>query len=400
MKLIFSIIVIRAGSQPQIVEIVFLNNMKEIKDIIAAQQQAFSAGKKTALATVVRVEGSSYRRPGARMLVTEDGMLTGAISGGCLEGDALRKALLAINEQRNKIVTYDTTDEDDAQFGVQLGCNGIVHILFEPIDPTDPRNPVALLALLQTQRQSMVVCTLFSLNQQAKQPGTQYLYGGTSDLSFKASWFDGHAREDLTSAVEHAFVVQTSTFQHIHVNGAELTAFIEVIPPAIALYVFGAGNDAMPLVSIADILGWEIHVADGRRTHVTAERFPKASALILEKAAEALKNINFDERTAAILMTHNYNYDIEVLSQLSHTGCPYIGVLGPKKKLNRMLDELATLGKPVAAHSMDRIYSPVGLDLGAETAEEIALSITAEIKAVLSGKSAASLREKIQPIHS
>ena len=100
--------------------------MKEIKDIIAAQQQATLAGKKTALATVVQVEGSSYRRPGARMLVTEDGVLTGAISGGCLEGDALRKALLAITEQRKKIVVYDTTDEDDARFGVQLGCNGIV----------------------------------------------------------------------------------------------------------------------------------------------------------------------------------------------------------------------------------------------------------------------------------
>jgi xanthine/CO dehydrogenase XdhC/CoxF family maturation factor len=374
--------------------------MKEIKDIIAAQQKAISAGKKTALATVVRVEGSSYRRPGARMLVTEDGMLTGAISGGCLEGDALRKALLAINEQRNKIVTYDTTDEDDARFGVQLGCNGIVHILFEPIDPADPRNPVALLTLLQAQRQSMVVCTLFSMDQQAIQPGTQYLYGGTRDLSIAASWYEGHAGQDLTSAVEQVWTAQMSTFQQISVVEAELTAFIEVIPPAIALYVFGAGNDAMPLVSIADILGWEVHVADGRRTHVTDERFPKASSLILQKAADALKDIHFDDRTAAVLMTHNYNYDIEVLSQLTETSCPYIGVLGPKKKLNRMLDELSTSGRQVSPLAMERIYSPVGLDLGAETAEEIALSITAEIKAVMSGKRAASLREKVQAIHS
>src|ERR1700710_2096244 len=107
--------------------------MKDITDIIGAFDLAQSKGQRSALATVVQVEGSSYRRPGARMLVTEDGQLTGAISGGCLGGDALRKALLAINEQRNKIVTYDTTDEDDAKFGVQLGCNGIVHILFEPI---------------------------------------------------------------------------------------------------------------------------------------------------------------------------------------------------------------------------------------------------------------------------
>src|SRR6201991_4776826 len=98
--------------------------MKEITDIIKSYELALSTGKKMALATVVHVEGSSYRRPGARMLVTDDGQLTGAISGGCLEGDALRKALLAISQQRNKLVVYDTTDDDDLQFGVQLGCNG------------------------------------------------------------------------------------------------------------------------------------------------------------------------------------------------------------------------------------------------------------------------------------
>src|ERR1700709_2913460 len=118
--------------------------MKEIRDITIAFEKATLAGKKCALATVVQVIGSSYRRPGARMLVTDDGQLTGAISGGCLEGDALRKAMLAINEQKNKIVTYDTTDEDDAKFGVQLGCNGIVHILFEPIIETDADNPIRL----------------------------------------------------------------------------------------------------------------------------------------------------------------------------------------------------------------------------------------------------------------
>lgn len=374
--------------------------MKEIKDIIAAQQQATLAGKKTALATVVQVEGSSYRRPGARMLVTEDGVLTGAISGGCLEGDALRKALLAITEQRNKIVIYDTTDEDDARFGVQLGCNGIVYILFEPIDPADPRNPVALLTLLQAQRQTMVLCTLFSMDQQAVQPGTQYLYGGRSALTQSGLWLEEHGSTALVAAVEQTWATQTSSLEQIKLGDMGFTAFIEVIPPAIALYVFGAGNDAIPLSGIADILGWEVYVADGRRTHVTAERFPKASGLILQKAADVLEGIQFDQRTAAVLMTHNYNYDIEVLRQLADTSCPYIGVLGPKTKLQRMLDELSAAGQFIPPMAMERVYSPVGLDLGAETSEEIALSITAEIKAVMSGRRAASLREKIQPIHS
>src|SRR6186713_3688909 len=103
--------------------------MKEIKDIIAAYRMAQEQGKQAALATVVHVEGSSYRRPGARMLITDDGQLTGAISGGCLEGDALRKALLVMAQQKPMLVTYDTMDDDDAKFGVGLGCNGIIQVL-------------------------------------------------------------------------------------------------------------------------------------------------------------------------------------------------------------------------------------------------------------------------------
>src|SRR5215207_4571386 len=126
--------------------------MKEISDIINAFKEALLQGRQTALATVVHVEGSSYRRPGARMLVEDNGKMTGAISGGCLEGDALRKALQAINQQQAKLVTYNTLEDDDVQFGVQLGCNGIVHILFEPIDATKVKNPIALLENCLLQR--------------------------------------------------------------------------------------------------------------------------------------------------------------------------------------------------------------------------------------------------------
>ena len=137
---------------------------KEIKDIIAAYKEAQKHGRQTALATVVHVEGSSYRRPGARMLIEDNGKLTGAISGGCLEGDALRKALLAIQEGQNKLVTYDTSQEDEVQFGVQLGCNGIVHILFEPILPNQAYNPITWLESFMQQRRNVVLTTLFYLN--------------------------------------------------------------------------------------------------------------------------------------------------------------------------------------------------------------------------------------------
>src|SRR5687768_5155740 len=146
---------------------------KEINDIITAFKEANAQGRRTALATVVHVEGSSYRRPGARMLVEDNGKLTGAISGGCLEGDALRKALLAINQNQNKLVTYNTLHDDDVEFGVQLGCNGIVHILFEPIDPQQLGNPIELLSKSVSKRKDAVIATMFSLkNYQGFQPGT------------------------------------------------------------------------------------------------------------------------------------------------------------------------------------------------------------------------------------
>src|ERR1700759_3473093 len=131
--------------------------MKEIIDIITAYDVAVKHKKKTALATVVLVEGSAYRRAGARMLVTEDGELTGAISGGCLEGDALRKARLAMAQQQPILVTYDTTDDDDAKLGVGLGCNGIIHILIEPIHPENNNNPIQLLKSISAKRQNAVL---------------------------------------------------------------------------------------------------------------------------------------------------------------------------------------------------------------------------------------------------
>src|SRR6187401_1719791 len=131
--------------------------MKEIRAILKSFEKAEKKGKKTALATVVHVEGSSYRRPGARMLITDEGQLTGAISGGCLEGDALRKALLVMSQQRSMLVTYDTMDEDDAKLGIGLGCNGIIQVLIEPINPDEPNNPIELLKAVAARRQKAVL---------------------------------------------------------------------------------------------------------------------------------------------------------------------------------------------------------------------------------------------------
>lgn len=364
--------------------------MKEITDILKAYQKAQKAGLKTALATVVKLEGSSYRRPGARMLITEDGQLTGAISGGCLEGDALRKALSAIVQQENKLVTYDTTDEEDAKIGVQLGCNGIVHILFEPIKEEDALNPILLLEALAAERSDAVLLILFSLTER-NQPGTYML--------FRKENF--HSR--LTASTQEEFIDNAAKFlanqASVYVNHViekhVLEGFYEFIRPTISLVIAGAGNDAQPLTEMAYLLGWEVGVVDGRPTHSSSLRFPNAATVLIAKPEQVLSQVRIDDQTAFVLMTHNYNYDLELLNLLLDTNCPYIGCLGPKKKLIRMLDEL----NRNTPENQQRVHGPIGLDIGAETAEEIALSILAEIKTVFSGASGGSLKIKQSPIH-
>ncbi|WP_315822368.1 XdhC family protein [Paraflavitalea speifideaquila] len=372
--------------------------MKEIEDIIGAYQKATVAGKQTALATVVHVEGSSYRRPGARMLVTADGELTGAISGGCLEGDALRKALLAISQQKNKLVTYDTTDEDDLQFGVQLGCSGIVHILFEPIDASLPLHPISLLEKAMATGKETVIVTLFSLRAyDGIQPGTCLLH---TEAATYSRITDTALENDIHRGIQEALHSDTSLLREYTPGPVPITALIEWLQPPPSLVVAGAGNDAIPLVKMAHIAGWHITVADGRPSQANRRRFPEARHIIADKPPAVIAQLKTNPQTAFVLMTHNYNYDKEMLQLLLQRSCSYIGVLGPGRKLERMLQEItAATGQPIEAATKSHLYGPTGLDIGAETAEEIALSVMAEIKMVLAGKKGQSLRDKKGSIH-
>ncbi|MFT3932763.1 MAG: XdhC family protein [Chitinophagaceae bacterium] len=370
--------------------------MKEIEDIIAAYDVAVIAGKKTALATVVHVDGSSYRRPGARMLITEDGMLTGAISGGCLEGDALRKSLLVIMQQQPLLVTYDTSDEEDAVIGMGLGCNGIIQVLIEPIDTNNKLNPIQLLKQVVAQKQKAVLVTLFNLaDKRAAQPGTCLLLGEEGIIKGT----DIPLQDMLLKAAKSVLISEQSSFHQYTREEWQFTAFTEFIPPAISLVIIGAGNDVFPLVNMAGILGWQTTVIDGRPAYAKKERFPAACSVILAKPEEAVKVLPVNDRTAIVLMTHNYNYDLAMMEALADKKVGYIGVLGPKKKLDRMMAELTTKGIVFTDEQCAVVHGPVGLDIGAETAEEIALSILAEIKTVFAHAQAHSLKNSNAPIH-
>jgi xanthine dehydrogenase accessory factor len=366
--------------------------LKELHDIINAFDTAAKAGKQTALATVVLVEGSSYRRAGARMLVTEDGKLTGAISGGCLEGDALRKARLAMAQNKPMLVTYDTTDDDDAKFGVGLGCNGIIHILIEPIFPENENSPINLFKRFLSKREPVVLITLFLLNnRQASQPGTCLLM--TADEYTQGSIPDDEIKDVLFADAKDVLKNGNSvTKTYVYGNG--YTCFIELLQPAVSLIIFGAGNDAIPMVQLASVLGWHVTLVDGRANYAVPERFPQAKKIIIAKPDQALSQITFDERTVVVLMTHNYNYDMAMLRQLLPLQLPYVASLGPKKRLQRMLDELQDEGMNITPEQLKSIYGPAGIDIGSENSDEIALSIIAEIQAVLNKRSVSSLRDK------
>ncbi|WP_143960937.1 NTP transferase domain-containing protein [Litoribacter populi] len=376
--------------------------MKEIKQIIQAYQQAHSNGKKAVLATVVHIEGSSYRAPGARVLVAEDGSLTGAISGGCLEGDILRKALMVMTTGNPLLVTYDTSDEESNIITVNLGCNGIIRVLLEPIQEENPLNPIKLLEKAVHKRHKTILVTFFSTEDKKNQAqGTKLLFTPTGIFTDEERL--PMRFPDLEPDIQNAWKQKHSIFVKYPPIGAGesvFNAFFEYIEPTPALIIAGAGNDVFPLVAIGETLGWEITIVDGRPMYANENRFPSCQ-LVLTEPSEAISKINIDEKTAFVLMSHNYDYDKAVLKSILHSPVKYIGLLGPTKKRDRMLEELAQEGiqLPEAMEIPENLYAPTGLQLGAETSEEIALSIIAEIQATFTENIGGPLRDLKGHIH-
>lgn len=372
--------------------------MRELEAIVARYSELKAKNIQCVLATVVHVEGSSYRREGARMLVDAYGNITGAISGGCLEGDALRKALLALEKQQNRLITYDTSDEEDAVIGAQLGCNGMIQVLFEPIDHGDNNNPCELLKKATALDAPSVIAIGFDLDNTQVQLGTL--------------WFSDGSEEVLHGVLEHKLLLglrkkrqevlqnEKSCFLELDLQEGPSYVFMEFLPSPVQLVLVGAGNDAQLLAQQAELLGWKVIVTDGRPTHANKSRFVGTCQVVVTKPEETLEKVSLDHRTFFVLMSHNYNYDLAVLKLLlGKHQLPYIGILGPLKKFERMVHELAGEGIEVGQNDLEKIHAPVGLEMGAETPAEIGLSILAEIQSVLANKTPTPLKQKTTSIH-
>ena len=311
------------------------------------------------LATLVTVAGSSYRRPGARLLLTPGGERVGSISGGCLEEDVLGRARRVAAPGLAELATYDTTAENDLVWGVGLGCHGVVQILLEPLAPA-PAWAAALAVNLMTHRPTPLAVVWRSAD--------------AADLGTRLEASQPGLRPD---------------------DGV----FLDVVAPPVHLAIFGAGDDAQPLARFADGLGWRVTIADPRAEFATPARFPTAATRIVAPAEQLVARAALPADAVAVVMTHRYVHDVPVLHALLARPPAFIGLLGPKQRADRILADLTDGGFVVEAGARARLHAPVGLDLGGNTPEEVALSIVAEIRAVLSGRDARPLRERRAPIH-
>lgn len=337
--------------------------MSELKQILALAQHALSANEEVCLATVVSIKGSAYRRPGARMVLTASGKRAGTVSGGCLEGEIAKKAWW-LTEKGPSLQRYSSFFDDDGPMPYGLGCGGTISVLLERGEPA--RQVLEALRQSIDDRQAFAIVT--ATNPEA--PGTQLILREDHTALFASS-----QDESLLQSAHDALSRRAS--------GTSATgAFVEYLPPPPALWIIGAGDDARPLIEFAAALGWHGVVADGRAQLARPERFPHAARTLDLKAA--LAEIRRDD--AAVIMTHSYEQDRTALAALLPIGMKYLGILGPRARTDRLIAEVAPQAGLSEEECLSRLHSPVGLDLGGHAPAAIALSIVAELQAVLAGR--------------
>ena len=370
--------------------------MKEIRAIISGYNKIQGTKIHAALATVVKVEGSSYRRAGARMLVMDNGNWIGGISGGCLEGDALKRARLAITKSVSSLITYDTTEDDAHQIGVGLGCNGIIDVLFTPLDFQNKNNPVEILkCCVEDMRKTHVLITVTFLEGtwQNVNAGDAIMYKKSGDLKlFNDDLLEKDLSEKINQQIENG---KSSPHNFVLSNDRKISVFVEILLPEIHLVLMGNQYDIYPLARLIKEIGW-LSTIVSNPLKVNAEIAKIVDNVI---GNDRLNDIVIDKYSAIILMSHDYKTDKINLPKALATRASYIGMLGPKVRAEKIFNALENEGHPITSDDKDRVYAPAGLDIGALSPEEIALSLIAEIRAVFSKRQGNFLRLRQSTIH-
>lgn len=333
----------------------------ELKRIVTAYETALVDKKQVVLATVVHVEGSSYRRPGVQMLIDENGKMTGAVSGGCVEKEVYRQAQEVFEKGEPKIMTYDGR--------YRLGCEGILYILIEPFAPE--KEWINAFWEAVRNRSELKFTSQYRLEE-----GVDQSYGST--MTFPVG----------EKALRAGFNVNP-----------DLQTFSAQFKPCFKLIIVGAEHDAVKLCGFAAMMGWEVTVVTVPTEQKTIEDFPGAQDF-LTVLPEGFQAEAIDVETAVILMTHSFAKDLAYLLAIKETRPAYLGLLGPASRREKLLDALIERYPEVSESFLESIYGPAGLNLGSETPEEIAISVLSEVLAIVRDKTPIRLRDKKGTIHS
>ena len=360
-----------------------MKHWQETSRILQLLARLAEQGRGAALATVVHIRGSAYRRPGAKMLIEDDGAMAGSVSGGCLEADVREVALSVIRDGVPQLLHYDTGSDDETPFGLGLGCNGAVDIFVQRATAPD---------LLETSRRIIPL-----LDGDAAFAVSTIVRGGAGlgrsvvvGMNGKPVGSTGDASLDRMIAAGASDFIGTGISQLHDLEAHQVFTEVQLPPPS--LLVLGAGEDTRPLVACAAGVGFRVTVVDHRPAYLTPDHYPAGTRLVEARSDSNLSDLPLGPRAYAVVKTHSLEHDREWVRRLLASDVPYIGVLGPRARIDEVLRELG-------AEENDRVFGPVGLDLGADGPEQIAVSVVAELLALLSGREPDHLRTKEGAIH-
>ncbi len=356
--------------------------MKEIREMVAALGATAPGGAAPAhgkgaavLVTLVKLAGSAYSGPGARMLVLPDGTIAGTFGAGCFEQDLVGHAEKVRAAGAATTVTYDLTVDDDKPWGLGMGCRGKLDLLLEPVPPGATPEVLTFLVGAARARQAAAVATVFRTG------GDPMLALGArlllrADGVAGGDFGSGALRTAVKAAARDALKKRRTAVLILPAAGGDAELLVEYVPMPIALVAGGAGRDTAPLARLAGDLGWDVHL-------LAKDEMPKL----------------LDARTAAVIMSHNLQRDTALLAALLPSPCGYVGMLGSHARTAEILAELGRRGQAPTPRQLKKLHSPVGLDVGAETPGEVALSIVAEIQAFFAGRRGGALKKRKGPIH-
>jgi xanthine dehydrogenase accessory factor len=348
------------------------------------------------VATVVRVQGSAYRRPGARMLLTQFRWISGSVSGGCLEDDIASKGWARTRDGEPVVVRYDSRSpvglNDDVRAAFGLGCDGVVDVMLERAGVPGKLDPLELAdRCIRKQRRGAIVTVIRS-----EAPGIRIgaRVAVIDKHPVEGDQFDAALRAGMIADARAAIATGESCNRTYRSELGNVDVFVEAILPPPRVFIFGTGHDVVPLVSLVKSLGWDACICTDEVRVSVRQRFVGADEIITGSALELAARVDECDRAVAIVMGHNYDVDKANLGMLVGTHCRYIGVVGPRTRTQRMLAELGH-----GLYGDARIHAPAGLEIGAQTPQEVALAIAADLQAVLSHAPGYKLCDRLRPIH-